>query len=84
MGNAVQRDVVVFGEVVEPTEVFEEFMVGGVLVQIRTVAAVGSQDSQQRLHQGFIRAARVEGHILRQASPPPAPRRKGCGCPGDD
>lgn len=74
MGNAVQRDVVV-----APTESFDEFTIGGVLVQIRTVAAVGAQDTQTRLRTGFERQARLELHVLSTEHPLPPPSRRRCG-----
>lgn len=68
----------------EPVVVSDEFRVGEVRCRIELIAPLGARDSQVRLHQGIERAVRVEWHLLRQQGPLPAPRKKGCGCPGDD
>lgn len=68
----------ILGEVTEPTEIVDEYTVGGTRVKIITLSAPGAQQSQQRLRDGYRRAARMELFLLRQENPPPPPGERNC------
>jgi hypothetical protein len=62
----------------------DEFVVGGVRVRIETLAPEGAEDSRERLRQGFLRQASLEGRVLMSAQPPrPTPWRPCFGLPDD-